>query len=1151
MLAALAPRAFGATVPPGFQDSLVASGLSAPATLAFAPDGRLFIGEKASGKVRVVKNGSLLASAFLDVNTVVPAGGALDTFNERGLLGIAFDPSFATNGFVYLYYTLCKPPATNPCATGNSKNRIVRVHASGDVADGSTPTVVIDNIDSDAGNHNAGWIGFGPTDGKLYVAVGDGGQDHTKSQNLASLSGKVLRLEANGAVPADNPYAGSPTARGEIWASGLRNPWRCRFRDDGRLLCADVGENTWEEVNVIFPANNYGWPTTEGAFTLAQFPTFTPPIYTYNHNGTSAAIMGGDFGAKTIFPGDYAESFFFGDYTRGVIQRILLDPTGTAALSSASDFVTGLGGNSVTDIVAGLDGALYYTNISGGTVRKVSVATNNHSPAAMADAPVKTGDAPLTVNFSSAGTTDQEGDPLTYSWDFGDGSALSTDPNPVHQYTSRGEYLAILTVSDGKPSPGPDVAAVLITVGHPPVPVISQPADQTPYAAGDTFTLVGGATDFEDGTIPAQSLSWKVVFHHEDHTHPFLNSVTGSPPQFTTANVGETSPVVSYEVVLTAVDVDGITASTSAFLVPRTVDLTFQTTPVGLGITLDGQPQVTPFQVTSVVGMQRQIGAPPPAGYTFSNWSDGGGQSHTITAPPTPRTFIAAFSSLATPTPTMTAPPTTTVTAPATVTPVATATSTPSRTPTSTPTSTRTSTLTATPTVSATPTATVTVTRTATPTASSTPTPTHTSTPTSTSTSTPSRTPTSTPTSTPTRTPTRTATPTPTPTRTRTPTPTSTHTATPTPTPTATSTPTRTASPTTTATASTDPPLATVTPTATPTPLGLADAAAARAADTCERTINHATLGVLRANLGGLARCTNAIQRCIQARPGDATCLPKARAVCGRSLDSISSAAGKMLMKLSGRCTNIADLVAGLGLGYDAFAAQCGAQGNPANDVAGIAICVARYDRCTSEKAFQLEVPRVGELLRVAGVALPADSCLTDLGGTGAGDLATAKTLTKCTTAISSASTAFLAARTAAFGGCAQAAFSCAQRQPDPAALAACLAKADAACGRAIDDGAVTKLRATINARCGDAVLAYPALRASQGANLDGVAGACSREGIGDLDTLARFESCVEHQHDCRAADLVRAAVPRAPDLLATLGRTLGPTDCPGAVQPQ
>ncbi len=1045
-----APRALAATVPPGFQETLVVDGLTAPATLAFAPDGRLFVGEQTSGRIKVVANGA--ATTFLDVNTVVPPGTQFDSYFERGLLGIAFDPDFATNGFVYVYHTLCKqPPASGTCPAGQSKNRVIRVYAAGDVADGATPAVIVDDIDSDAGNHNAGWIGFGPVDGKLYVATGDGGQDHTKSQNLASLSGKILRLEPDGTVPADNPYAGSQTFRGEVWAAGLRNPWRCRFRGDGRMLCADVGQDTWEELDVIFTANDYGWPTTEGPFTLAQYPTLTPPIYAYDHDGTGAAIMGGDFGDATNFPGDYGASYFFGDYVRGTIRRIVLDPTGTAAVSDALDFVSGLGGNSVTDIVAGPDGALYYTNIGAGSVRKVSYVATNHAPIAIADAPTKSGDPPLTVEFSSAGTLDEDGDPLTYSWNFGDGSALATTPNPTHQYAAAGQYRATLTVRDGKPAPGPSVATVDIVVGHRPVPLIAEPSDGAEFDAGDLLTLAGSATDVEDGPLAASSLTWKVVFHHADHTHPFLDALVGSPQAFTTANSGETDPDVWYEIVLSATDSDHMTGTTAIAVVPRTVDLTFETTPPGFGVTLDGEPHLTPFVVTSVVGMLRQIGAPAAAGYTFASWSDGGGETHVITAPPTPQTLTAAFA----------APPT------------------------------------ATPIESPTPDAS------ATPAATTAPTPGDTASATS-----------------------------------------------------AVATPSADVSATAIATFTTGAPTpAVATPTAGASPgplLGLADPAAARAAAACQRAIGRAAAAVVRTTLTGLGRCTNAIQRCIQSRRDDPTCITSARTVCTKGLGAASAATAKLLTTVTPRCPRTADLVAARGLDYAAFATQCNAVGNGADDVARLAVCIARRERCVSERLFQLEAPRAGELLAIAGVELPPGSCLTNRGGDGAYVAAAdAKALTTCAATIGSAAAAFAASRVDAVAGCAQTVFECAQRKPDPAALAACMTRAGVACGRSADAAAgAAQSRARIDARCDEASLSYATLRAPAGANLDAVAGDCVEQGVDDIETLARFERCLAHQHECLAADLVRVAFPRAPALLVAVGRTLAPADCPAESAP-
>ena len=168
-----------ADVVAGFQDLEVVSGLSQPAALGFAPDGRLFFTEKASGRVRVIKNGALLDAPFFDANDVIQPPAYFDSFLERGMLGIAFDPDFATTQYVYLYYSICKVPGSGMCQT--AKNRVVRVTAgyqgSPDQADPTSQVILLDDIDNDAGSHNAGWLGFGPLDGKLYVSVGDGGSD--------------------------------------------------------------------------------------------------------------------------------------------------------------------------------------------------------------------------------------------------------------------------------------------------------------------------------------------------------------------------------------------------------------------------------------------------------------------------------------------------------------------------------------------------------------------------------------------------------------------------------------------------------------------------------------------------------------------------------------------------------------------------------------------------------------------------------------------------------------------------------------------------------------------------------------------------------------------------------------------------------------
>lgn len=265
-----------ADVPSGFADTPVVSGLDSPTAMAFAPDGRLFVCQQ-GGQLRVIKNGALLPTPFvtLDVNTS----------SERGLLGIAFDPNFSTNKYIYLYYTA-------PIL----RNRVSRFTANGDVAvSGSEVKLLELNDVSGAGNHNGGAMHFGP-DGKLYIAVGEN-NNPSNAQTLGNLLGKVLRINRDGTIPSDNPFYTTATgANRAIWALGLRNPFTFAFHpNNGRMFINDVGQNTWEEVNEGTPGANFGWPTTEGPTTDARF---NGPVYAYKHSNSTpsgCAITGGTF----------------------------------------------------------------------------------------------------------------------------------------------------------------------------------------------------------------------------------------------------------------------------------------------------------------------------------------------------------------------------------------------------------------------------------------------------------------------------------------------------------------------------------------------------------------------------------------------------------------------------------------------------------------------------------------------------------------------------------------------------------------------------------------------------------------------------------------------------------------------------------------
>ena len=317
----LAAPATASTVPAGFTDTVVASGMPNPTAMAFAPDGRLFVAQQ-GGALRVIKNGSLLATPFLTV-TVNSSG-------ERGLLGVAFDPDFLINQYVYVYYT-----ATTPAV----HNRVSRFTANGDVVVPASEVVLLDLPNLSATNHNGGAIHFGP-DSKLYVGVGENAVS-SNSQSLATPLGKLLRINADGSIPTDNPFYGSTSGNNRsIWALGLRNPFTFAFQSStGRLFINDVGQSTWEEINDGIAGSNYGWPISEG-------PTSTAgqrgPLFAYGHgNGPvdGCAIAGGAFynPVAVPFPISFVGSYFFADLCGSSIYRI--EPVNGYAITT---FATGI-----------------------------------------------------------------------------------------------------------------------------------------------------------------------------------------------------------------------------------------------------------------------------------------------------------------------------------------------------------------------------------------------------------------------------------------------------------------------------------------------------------------------------------------------------------------------------------------------------------------------------------------------------------------------------------------------------------------------------------------------------------------------------------------------------------------------------------------
>ncbi len=306
----------------GLSLKLIASDLEGPVGMAVGNDGshRLFVIEQ-EGRIRIIKNGNLLPQPFLDITSMVDHGSAM--YSEKGLLGIAFHPQYKTNGKFYVYYS-----APTSVKGMDNKSVIAEYSVSSSNPDAATNNGrIVLEIQEPESNHNGGCLQFGP-DGFLYIGVGDGGGGGDKhgsngnGQNTQTLLGKILRIDINAEtgykIPPDNPFINTQSKQ-EIFAYGLRNPWRFSFdKKTGKLFCADVGQNEWEEIDIIENGKNYGWRIMEGKHCYnpssnCNMSGLTLPIAEYGHDEGKSVTGGYVYrGAKAS---DVDGKYIFADWT--------------------------------------------------------------------------------------------------------------------------------------------------------------------------------------------------------------------------------------------------------------------------------------------------------------------------------------------------------------------------------------------------------------------------------------------------------------------------------------------------------------------------------------------------------------------------------------------------------------------------------------------------------------------------------------------------------------------------------------------------------------------------------------------------------------------------------------------------------------------
>jgi glucose/arabinose dehydrogenase/PKD repeat protein len=740
----------GAALPPGFQESVVFSGLSNPTALRFSPDGRIFVAEK-NGRIKVFDGlGDPTPTLFADLSTNVY------NFWDRGLLGLALDPDFPADPWVYVLYTydhelgslapaprwgtpgvLSDPCPTPPGPTADGcvvSGRLSRLQASGNVMVGSEQ-VLIEDWCQQYPSHSTGSLAFG-ADGALYVSGGDGasfnfadwGQDGSpvnpcgdpdppddvgtaqspptaqggalRSQDLrtsgdsVSLDGAILRVDpATGAGLPDNPLAMSPDANARrIIAYGLRNPFRINVRPGtNEVWVGDVGWTTWEEVNrVVDPlgagiddVENFGWPCYEGqgrqpgydganltvCETLYTQGEVTGPHFTYNHSSKvvtgetcptgSSSVAGISFYQGGPFPASYDGALFFADYSRDCIWAMKAGAGGIPASGLLETFVAPAA--NPVDVQISPAGDLFYADFDGGTIRRIQFVSANQPPVAVATANPTSGPAPLTVSFDGSGSSDPDGDAITHAWDL-DGDGLyddSTAIQPTHTYTQSGSVTVRLRVTDDAGASSVSDPIVITAGNTPPTATINAPSGSLTWRVGDVINFSGSGTDTQDGSLPASALSWSLILNHcpsNCHSHPLQDFVGVASGSFTAPDHEYPS---NLELVLTVTDSGGLTSTARVTLQPQTVNLTFTTSPSGLQLVLNGASAATPFTRTVIAGSTSTISAPSPqtlngGNYAFSSWSDGGAQTHVITAS-SAATYNAVY--LAPPTPTNTIPP--------------------------------------------------------------------------------------------------------------------------------------------------------------------------------------------------------------------------------------------------------------------------------------------------------------------------------------------------------------------------------------------------------------------------------------------------------------------------------------------------------------
>lgn len=622
-------------LPAGFIITQVASGLTLPTDMAILPDGDILVTEKGSGDetsgtaaVRLIKDGQLAAAPVITL--------AVNASFDSGLLAVVLDPNFATNRHFYLWYATAQG-AKN--WSGSSKMRLSRLTfdpLTGTAAPASE-TIILDNLLWGPLHHGNG-LQF-DSDGTLLIGLGD----RTAANQAQDFSdwqrGKIIRIkpQSNGSytIPADNPFIGIPAIPDIIYSFGVRNPYRiARRQSDGLMVFGDVGENAWEEVNLMEPSKNYGWPIREGPCERGQLTNcspsgsgYTDPLIAYQHDpsGTineSGAITGLSFYEGNGFPAAYRGKLFWADFNERYIAYA--DPANPGAITIFYDQAF-----FITDLEYWLHG-LYTLHIGSGEINVIHYqGGSNQIPTAVLTATPDAATANSSITFSAAGSSDPDDTALTYHWDFGDGqSAITSTPSTSHTYATDGTYSATLEVRD--PRGGRSAKATqIVTIYSGEFPTVNLTINNSPgrsiYHGGDAI-LYEAIRSNNSGLDATRPYSWQINMHHNDHVHPIVTSQVAQSGTFNVPTDNHDHDWnIWYDFRLTMTTAAGQEIVVSQEIFANVVDLTIDQSPGRSTIVVNQVSRSLPYSFKAIAGVNQTLVPPDQLVsqrnvYAFDSW---------------------------------------------------------------------------------------------------------------------------------------------------------------------------------------------------------------------------------------------------------------------------------------------------------------------------------------------------------------------------------------------------------------------------------------------------------------------------------------------------------------------------------------------------